>query len=61
MEKTIWVCGMCGSQNVEERVWVNMNTGDCNIGEAEFEDTWCVDCDKNTNVEDINDYKTTEK
>jgi len=52
---------MCGSQNVEERVWVNMNTGDCNIGEAEFEDTWCVDCDKNTNVEDINDYKTTEK
>ena len=62
MKLTQYVCNTCRSQEVEEMVWRDCNTGECcGIGEAEEDDCWCRDCQTSCKIVDINDYKTTKK
>ena len=40
----MWVCDYCGSEEVEEQVWVNMNTLEVTEG-VEGTIYWCSTCD----------------
>ena len=41
----IWVCDYCGSEEVQESVWVNMNT-DKIVGSSDY--YWCENCEEET-------------
>jgi len=45
--KTVWVCTNCGSDNVQAKMWVNVNTNKVS-GEAMEDDDeyWCDDCEQ---------------
>lgn len=45
-EKDPWVCNLCGSDQVEERAWVDVNTGAALDGGTEWneDDLWCRSC-----------------
>ena len=43
-----WVCKICGGKEVQvcQMVWVNPNTYEIEVEEAEWLDTYCADCEK---------------
>lgn len=41
--KTLWLCPNCGSDNVEMKVWVNVNTNKLGT-ECEEDEDYCNDC-----------------
>lgn len=41
----MWVCDYCGSEEVQESVWVNMNT-DKIVGSSDYH--WCDNCYEET-------------
>jgi len=46
------VCKVCGSDDMEIRMWVNLKTGetsDCSDGESD--DNWCNKCEDHTPIE----------
>jgi len=53
-----WVCDYCGSEEVDEKAWVNMNT--LEVTEA-IDDTtyWCNNC--NDEISPMTYFKWTEK
>jgi len=47
MEKiTLWTCSNCGSTKVQQRVWVEINSGTVLWGDFDLEisDLWCDEC-----------------
>ena len=43
----MWVCDYCGSEEVEEKVWVNMNTQEI-IDTTSIDDYYCDTCQDET-------------
>lgn len=60
-EQKIYVCGTCGSRDIEVLAWVKMNTKEFSdwVNDTD-EDCYCPVCGHDTEVVDLNDYKTTE-
>jgi len=47
-----YVCKECGSDNVEIKTFVNLNTHEFVIlDKVDDEDTWCMSCEDHTGVE----------
>ncbi len=64
MEKTIWVCSKCGSNEVQTAMWVNMNTlePDGNYGADEAIDTnWCLSCEGHYEICTQEEYNEAQK
>lgn len=42
-----WVCTNCGSMNVQQKMWVNLNTFNPDLDSEfnDYEDFWCMDCE----------------
>ena len=58
IDKTIWVCSQCGSKEVQERVWRNCNSGECDgIGEADEDDQWCIECQHTCEIVTEEEFK----
>ena len=55
--KSVWVCELCNSPNVQEKRWVDINNpSDIELQEmVEDEDNtvWCNDCEQHTNVHEV--------
>ena len=51
--KTKTVCAVCGSENVQHAMWVNVNTSEV-LGEfgtwCDGDNSWCEDCDEHTEL-----------
>lgn len=47
--KQIWLCGSCGSDNVEIKNWVNPNTGEVGT-DCEEEMGYCQDCETHSEL-----------
>jgi rubredoxin len=43
--KTLWLCPHCGSDNVEMKVWVNVNTNELGV-DCEEDEGYCNDCEE---------------
>lgn len=49
----IWVCENCGSSNVQQKAWVDLNSTNPSIDfyeNIEKEDCWCKNCLEHTNL-----------
>lgn len=49
----IWVCLECGSKDVQQQAWVDLNTTNPNIDFFEtndIQDFWCKKCEAHTNI-----------
>lgn len=50
-----WVCSDCGSDQVQTKKWVDLNTdepvSDCSDGDTS--DNWCEGCESHTDVTQI--------
>ena len=46
-----YICENCGSSDVEEKAWVNINTGKI-VDIVESESPWCSNCESETSVKD---------
>lgn len=56
MSKIKWVCPNCGSRDIDELTWVNVNTAKVtSAGPGEKEDTFCNGC--STHIVPIEDLK----
>ncbi len=55
MEKEVYVCSECGSEDVEIRQWVKPNENDKLAGNdcPEEEDCWCNDCQEHYSLDII--------
>lgn len=60
----IWVCGKCGSEDVEEKAFVTVNTygepydsGHINFCAEDDEDRYCNNCGDNTYFIDKDEYE----
>lgn len=51
----VWCCAECGSTDVEEKRWVNMNT-DKIIHETD-DDYWCNNCEDYTDIQTVEEYE----
>lgn len=50
-------CPKCGSNNVEERAWVNPNTDEISYNDSvEEEDCWCGICEEHVNYAPFQNY-----
>jgi hypothetical protein len=52
-EKTIMVCAVCGSENVQHAMWVSVNTGDVHDDFGSWcsgDNSWCEDCEEHTDL-----------
>jgi hypothetical protein len=45
--KTLWLCGSCGSDNVEHKAWVKANTNEILDSETGDDLGYCADCGQN--------------
>jgi len=52
LTKKLWICDCCGSDNVQERRWVNINTEKV-FGSCDDEDYYCDDCDSTCDIIEI--------
>ena len=55
--ETLIVCKECKSENIEVKVWYNLNTDRASIeylNNIEDEDTWCCECQEHTGIETVN-------
>jgi hypothetical protein len=58
INEIVWVCATCGSNEVEERVWRKCNDATCSgIGEADYEDNWCINCENNCSIITEEEYE----
>jgi hypothetical protein len=56
MGKTFYVCEYCGSIDIENRVWANMNTKEVTNDVDEGEDEcFCNNCGESTNYIEIDE------
>ena len=57
-DEDVYVCEKCGSDDVNEKYWVNPNTNQI-LDSAVLSpyDQWCENCDNNTNIITLADYK----
>tara|TARA_R110000772_G_scaffold62137_5_gene139682 strand:- start:14536 stop:14763 length:228 start_codon:yes stop_codon:yes gene_type:complete len=46
----IWVCQDCGSEDVEEKMWVNANTQDITGSCNDDENSYCNDCQEHVGL-----------
>ncbi len=55
----IWVCGKCGSREVESLAWVDMNTDQVLDGTGDYDDAnyWCRKCNEHTHIQLESEYK----
>ncbi len=51
--KMVWVCKNCGSDKVQTKYWVDLNTKiiEGNVSDGENDDNYCPDCDGHHGVE----------
>lgn len=51
--KMEWVCTNCGSNEVQQKMWVYLNTNkpDNNSEFSDSDDFWCEGCQEHHNVE----------
>ena len=40
-----WECPECGSTDIEESKWINVNTGEVSIGDGPLDTYFCNSCD----------------
>ena len=52
MNDIIYCCAECGSTDIMERDWVNVNTKEV-VGDPTYdiEDRWCAECSKHVDFE----------
>ena len=51
-----YVCEKCGSEDVDQRVWVNLNTEQImDLSSGEIEDNWCNDCGEHCEIKFVKD------
>ncbi len=43
-----FVCPECGSDKVKGTVWIDVNTGEIQEGQAPFDHYWCDNCEETT-------------
>lgn len=55
----VWVCGDCGSLDVQALFWVGMNTDEI-FDDGGF-DPFCNDCDGETRIIELSDYMNGER
>jgi len=51
--KPVYVCAVCGSENVQHAMWVAVNTGDVNDDFGSWcagDNSWCDDCEEHTGL-----------
>lgn len=48
--RTIQLCNLCASDNVQERHWINVNTGKICGRSVEENDYWCDDCGNHVQI-----------
>ena len=44
--KTLYVCELCGSQEIQVKMWISINNSDITspVSDGEIEDNWCPSC-----------------
>lgn len=63
IQQKVYVCGTCGSKDIEVLAWVKMNSAEFSewLNDTD-EDCYCPDCGQmGREVVNIDDYKTTEE
>ena len=60
MNKPIYVCEQCGSQNVQIIAWIDANTNEYRAEACvdEIDYTWCVDCEEHVRLITKEKYET---
>lgn len=55
-----YVCKTCNSENVEQKVWIDLNTEltTDSCSDEDIEDNWCRDCTEHCEIEFIEDEKS---
>ena len=48
-----WVCWNCNSEDIRERVVINMNTGERIETRDVFDDFWCQECGENDEIGEV--------
>lgn len=50
----IWICEECGSNKVQQMMWVEINTNEVvSEGPGDKEDNWCPQCEDHTVIKQI--------
>lgn len=55
------VCEMCGSSNVQKKVWIDANTNQLaqsDNRDLHPDDTWCNNCEAHTGLTHQEDFQT---
>lgn len=53
MTKTEYVCTGCGSDQVQCTAWVDVNTDEVIAGDPPTDQLYCVGCDEETDIEEV--------
>jgi len=62
MDNSRWICETCGSTEVEQKAWVNLNTLEVNFIEAgDIQDTYCKSCQEHVKIKLIQEEDGTAK
>jgi len=48
-----WVCWNCNSEDIRERVVININTGERIETRDVFDDFWCQECGENDEIGEV--------
>ena len=48
-----WVCWNCNSEDIRERLVVNINTGERIETQDVYDDFWCNDCGENDEIGEV--------
>jgi len=48
-----WVCWNCNSEDIRERVVININTGERIETQDVFDDFWCQECGENDEIGEV--------
>lgn len=55
-EEELWVCSECGSLDIEEKMWVRVNTGEVTDSGDEGLNCYCNNCQKHTSQETLKQH-----
>lgn len=59
MSDKFYVCKECGSKDVEQKFWVNLNTSEIKeeCSSDEYDDQWCNSCQNNCLITTEDEYE----
>lgn len=55
-DEELWVCSDCGSLDIEEKMWVIVNTGEITDSVDEGLNCYCNNCQKHTSQETLKQH-----